>query len=243
MTTVLEICRDAADELSVIRPNTVGPDALDPTAQKLFRHLTRTCRQLAGRRDWQVLRREHTFTTSDGETQVGAIPDDFLRFVKGTMFNRTKGARVLGPLNPDEWQQIKASVSTSIYDQFIQRGNAVLFAGAAAAGQTVGFEYITKAIGVSDDSVTERVTFQSGSDTAFFDDELLITGIVWRYKKAAGDDYSEEFREHEQRFAACAKMDGGRRVLDMGEAPDTGPSRAAIGGVIGGTNLEDLTTT
>ena len=240
MTSVLQICQDAADELSVIRPKVVGPDAIDPTAQKLFRHLVRTCRQLAGRRDWQILRREHTFVTSGSEAQTGAIPDDFLRFVKGTMFNRTKRTTVLGPLNPDEWQKIQATVYTSVYDQFIQRGNALLFTGALSAGQTIAYEYITKAIGLSEDGTEERAIFTSGSDTAYFDDELLISGIVWRYKKAAGDDYSEEFREHEQRFAAVTKMDGGRRVLDMsGEFPDASNLVTPIGG---SNSTEDLTS-
>jgi len=240
MTTILEICRDAADELSVIRPTSVGPDALDPTAQKLFRHLTRTCRQLAGRRDWQILRREKTFTTSSGAEQTGAIPADFLRFVKGTMFNRSKRTPVLGPLTPDEWQKIQATVYTSVYDQFIQRGNVLLFTGALSAGQTIAYEYITKNIGLAEDGTAERASFEAASDTAFFDDELLITGVVWRYKKAAGDDYSEEFREHEQRFADCAKMDGGRRVLDMsGEFQDASNICPPIGGT---SNLEDLTT-
>jgi hypothetical protein len=237
MTSVLEICQDAADELSVIRPKVVGPDAIDPTAQKLFRHLVRTCRQVAGRRDWQILRREHTFVTSGSEAQTGAIPDDFLRFVPNTMVNRTKRTRVLGPLTPGEWQQITATVYTSPYEKFIQRGNAVLFTGSHAAGQTIAYEYITKAIGLSEDGTEEREIFTSGSDAAYFDDELLISGIVWRYKKAAGDDYSEEFREHEQRFAAVAKMDGGRRKLDFNE-----PSEEGIPAVNGGDIIVDLTT-
>lgn len=240
MSTILELCQSAADELSTIRPSSVGPTALDPTAQKLFRHLTRTCRQLAARYDWQILRREKTFTTSGVALQSGAIPSDFLRFVKGTMFNRTRRTRVLGPLTPAEWQNIQATVYTSVYDQFIQRGNAVLLTGTLAAGQTIAFEYISKNIGLATDGTTERSAFTDDADTTYFDDELVISGTVWRYLKAEGRDYSEEYREHELRFADLTKMDGGRRRLDMnGTNEDASNICPPIGG---SSNLEDLTT-
>lgn len=217
MTTVLEICRAAADELSAIRPTSIEPTSLEPTAQKLSRHLTRTCRDLSRRYDWQTLRREHTFTSSGVVAQSGAIPSDFLRFVKETMFNRTRRTKVLGPLTPMEWQKIQASVYTNVYDHFIQRGNSVLFAGTMSSGDTIAFEYITKNIGMSSAGTpAELAAFTNDNDTTFFDDELLISGIVWRYLKAERQDYSEEFAQHERLFADLTKMDGGRRVLDMG---------------------------
>lgn len=215
MTTALELCQQAADELSVTRPSGINPDSVDPTAQKLRRHLIRTCRQLSGRHDWQVLRREATFTTSGVAAQTDAIPSDFLRFVPGTMFNRTRRTRVLGPLTPEEWQRIQATVYTSVYDQFVQRGNSILLAGTLGADQTIAYEYITKAIGLDADGNAIE-TFTADGDTAYFDDELVILGLVWRYLKAERRDYSEEYREFELRLADVIKMDGGRRRLDMG---------------------------
>lgn len=218
MTRILDLCQSAADQLSSIRPTSVGPTALDPTAQKLFRHLTRTCRDLAGRFDWQVLRREHTFTSSGVALQTGAIPADFQRFVRGTMFNRTRRSKVLGPLMPSEWQKIQSTVYTNVYDQFVQRGNSILLAGTLSSGDTIAFEYITKSIGLTapgDGPSQEISSFANDEDTTFFDDELVISGIVWRYLKAESRDYSEEFREHETRFVDLTKMDGGRRKLDM----------------------------
>lgn len=246
MTSILEISQSAADELSVIRPADVGVSALDPTAQKLFRHLTRTCRDLSGRFDWQSLRREKTFTTSGVALQANAIPSDFQRFVKETMFNRTRRVPVCGPLTPSEWQCLQASFNTAIDDQFIQRGNDIYFAGRTVSGETIAYEYITKYIGRtegSDDTPSvELAAFTQGSDVAYFDDELLISGTVWRYLKAEGRDYSEEFRAHERRFQDLTKMDGGRRVLDMSGKSDTArPGARTIGGVLG-TNIEDLTT-
>lgn len=240
MTTILELCRDAADELSVNRPVSVGAGATDPTAQKLLRQLTKTCRELASRYDWQTLRREKSFTTSGTQAQIDAIPDDFLRFVNGTMYNRTRRTEVLGPLTPAEWQRIQATVYTSVYDQFIQRGNTVYLTGAMRNGDTIAYEYITKSIGF--EGSTEVASFTDSENTAFFDDDLLISGIVWRYLKAEGRDYAEEFRAHELLFADRTKRDGGRRILDMGGGfLDAGSN---ICPPIGGSgDFEDLTST
>jgi len=47
-------------------------------------------------------------------------------------------------------------------------------------------------------------------------------GIIWRFKKKNGLDYSEDFRSYEQKLANETSRAGGRRVLEMsgiGSAP------------------------
>lgn len=217
MASILDLATDAADELSLARIDALVENANDNTAQKLLRHLTRTLRQLAARHDWQRLRREKTFTTVAVADQSAStpIPTDFLRFVPDTMFNRTKRYRV-DKLSPSEYQAHQASLVTRVYDAYVQRGNALLFAPVPTAGQTIAYEYITKNIGTDTTGVTERSGFTVDTDLAFLDDELIILGIVWRYRKAEGQDYSEDFREFELRLNDLIKMDGGRRVIDMG---------------------------
>lgn len=215
--TVLELAVEAATELSQVTPTAVVANTGDPGAQKLLRHLHRTCRQLAARYDWQVLRREKTFTTTATATQTGALASDLLRFVPETMFNRTKDNRVSGPLSPEEWQAFQAVAYGSVFDQFYIRGNAFLMSPTPAAGDSIAYEYITNYIGTNAAASTERTIFSVDSDVTYFDDELVLLGMVWRYRKAEGLDYSEEFREFETRFYDLTKMDGGRRILDMND--------------------------
>ena len=40
-------------------------------------------------------------------------------------------------------------------------------------------------------------------------------GVVWRFKKKNGLDYSEDFRSYEQKLANETSRAGGRKVLDM----------------------------
>ena len=215
MATALGLVQFAADELSLARPTNISDTSADNTAQKLVRHLTRTCRQLSAEYDWSRLRREKLVTTTATEEQVGALPADFLRFVPETIWNRSTRTRVNGPLPPDDWQSRKATLVTGAYINFILRNNAFLVTPIPGAGQTIAFDYVTKYIGINAAATTELLEFTADTDVAYFDDELVILGIVWRYRKAEGLDYSEEFREYGMRRANLIKMDGGRRVVDM----------------------------
>lgn len=216
MTTILSICQDAATELSLSEPGTLFGDSATDEGGKLLRQLTRTCRALAARFDWQKLRREHTFTTVATEAQTSAtpIPTDFLRFLEGTVWNRTTTWQVVGPLDAVTWQSEKANLSTRAQPAFMIRNGLWLMTPTPTAGDTIAYEYITKYIGY-DGSSTERTAFSADDDEAYFDDEALILGVVWRYRKAEGWDYSEEFREYEMQVYNVYKMDGGRSKLDM----------------------------
>jgi len=218
MASILSLIQDAAAELSLATPSAVIGNSEDDGAQKLLRHLTRTCRQLATRYDWQRLRKEKTFTTVAlaDQTTASAIPADFLRFVPDSMFNRTERYRVTGPLTSEEWQGHQATLMTRVYDAYTMRGNALLIAPTPPAGQSWAYEYITKNIGTDTGGTTERSSFTVDTDVPFLDDEMLILGMVWRYRKAEGQDYGEEFREFESRVNDLLKMDSGRsRFIDM----------------------------
>ena len=236
MTGVLELMELAADELSLVRPTDITDVTDDPTALKLSRLLHRTCKQLAAEYDWARLRREHTFTTIAAETQTGAFPDDFLRFVNDSGWNRTRNNRLYGPVTSQEWQQTKGLNVNVAYQHFYVRGAALLITPTPEAGDTIAFEYITKNIGADLSGSNELANFVSDDDTAFFDDELVILGMVWRYRKSEGLDYLEEFREYQMRRANMIKADGGRRMLDMNN-----PSIERPANVTGG-NIVDLTT-
>ena len=212
MTDILSLGRDVATELLISSPAGLVAETDNHEAQAILRHMTRTCRQLAARHDWARLRRETTFLTVSA---VNTLPSDMLRLVQETMFNRTSNTRVTGPLTPEEWQQRQASLTTNVYDEFYIRGSSLLITPTPPAGETIAYEYITKYIAVASDTTTERMAFTDDGDEPYFDDELVILGTVWRYRKAEGTDYAEEKLEYEMRVADLIKMDGGRRILNM----------------------------
>ena len=214
--SVLELVQAATDELSLSQPTTAIGNTNSNEAQKLLRHLTRAIKVMARRFDWQNLRREHTFTTLATASQGSlAIPSDFLRMVERSVWNRTTTFRVQGPLTPEEYQARLAAVAGGVTDSFILRQNTFLLSPTPASGETIAYEYISKNVGTDTAGTTELSTFTLDTDLPYLDEELLILHLVWRYRKAEGQDYSEEFREAELMFQDMLKMDGSRRRLDM----------------------------
>lgn len=214
--TILELATDIAIALNVARPAAVVGATTDLTALKILRFITHSCRDMAGRYDWQELRREKAFTTTSGaDVQANAVATDLLRFIPGSMWNRTTTWQVMGPMTPDEWQAYKAQVTSRVYDAFRLRGNALLLAPQPTGSETIAYEYITKYIGLATDGTTERLAFAADTDTTYFDDELIIQHTVWRHRKSEGLDYSEEFRAAEMRFQQLTRADGGKRTIDM----------------------------
>lgn len=155
--------------------------------------------------DWQVLRKESSFTTVAVNTQIAdmtsftdtasASVTDFDRFVPDSMWDRT-AVRQIYPTTHTRYQFDKARTATAIVPLYIMRGGALLFTPAPAAGNSIFFEYITKnwcktAAGAG------KAAFSLDTDVGVLDEELLTQAVLWRFLKAKGLDYAEEFRRLE----------------------------------------------
>jgi hypothetical protein len=235
---ILQICQDAADELSLARPATLFPDTgaeADTDHRKLLRALTKACQFLAANHPWQILRAEHVITTVASEEQTSAIPTDFLRFVPETMHNRTRRLRHSGPVSPKQWQDMKMWGIAAAPGYFRQMHETLLFFPAPAAGEIIAYEYIRDAIGTVGDVTDGWTSIDAGwvsidenepdttsvkrwsADTnrPLWDDELMISGIVAHFRKMEGLDHGEQWRHFMQIYADRVAMDGHSRVLDM----------------------------
>ena len=175
-------------------------------------------KSLSRRFDWQRLVKEGSFTTLAAETQVAVITTtftDYGLYIPTTMWNRTSAWPVIGPIPGQEWAALKASgLNASTQSAFRIRGDSILFYPTPTAGDSVYFEYISKNWNISDASV-EQSAWVSDTDTALIDEELIKLGIKWRFLRAKGLSYGEEFNEYEMAVAKIAAHDGARPVIDM----------------------------
>lgn len=171
---------------------------------------------LSARYPWQSLVNEGTFTTVATQSQ-GAITTlagaGFRYILNDVMWNRTLLRPVYGPLNPQDWQNLKARNVTGPYNQFRMRGNAVLFIPIPAAGQSIYFEWVTKywATGSGGDAST----WVADADTSYLDEELMTQGIIWRWKAAKGLEYAEDFAKYERLVADAMARDGGKPKISL----------------------------
>jgi len=219
--SLLTIVQGAAAELKLVKPATVI-GSTDPNAPQLLALANKEGKELARRFDWQVLTKEATFTTVATETQttLSTVAADFDHYINETMWNRTQNWRVLGPLTPEEWQRKKASAAQAqIGNWFRIRGDSILFYPTPAAGESIYFEYTSTKWCQSEASVAQAA-WAADTDTALIDEEIIRLGIVWRFRKAKGFDYGEDFRTYEAALEAVFGADAGNPLVDMTGEPE-----------------------
>lgn len=164
---------------------------------------------------WQVLRKEHTFTTLAQQEQAGAIPADAEFLIPETFFNRTETRRVVGPLSAEEWQAEQAIIATVLRDSFMVRGGVFLMHPVPPAGQTIAYEYQS---GNWINNKTAK-TFSTDADAPDLDEEMITLGTQWRFLSAIGQDYAEVFQKYQVRKARLKSKDGTARVITLDERP------------------------
>lgn len=213
--SLLTICQAAAQEAQLDKPSAIigstGPDE-----RRLLAHASRAVQTLARAHDWQALISETTFTTTATETQTGAIPSDFDRFVPDTIWDRTNCRQLRGPVSAVYFQrQLAVSTSTSDYDRmFRRRGGDFVMWPAAGAGDTIAFEYIVNTP-VETSGGAALADWTNDTDVSKVYEDVLELGVIWRVKRAYGQPYDDDLNEY---LAMVAQAWKAERPPDENEA-------------------------
>lgn len=173
-------------------------------------------KSLGKRHTWQEMTVEGTFTTVATAVQT-ALPSDFGWFIPETMFDRTQDRQVAGPITQQQWQQdLSGPTATAIAYSFRVRGGSILFTPTPTAGDSVYYEYVSKNWAETSGG-TALSAMTADTDVSLIDEELVTLDLIWRYRKAKGLDYSEEFRTLELELEKTIGRDGGSRILSIGK--------------------------
>ncbi len=208
LTVVQKACR----LLSLPVPTTVT-GSTDVQVTQLAELANEEGAELAARYDWQVLRRQHLFTTVATPAQTDAVPDDWDRFIANTFFNRSQRRSVIGPITPQQWQAIQAQPQLNrVFLAFIERDNQFLVTPTPAAGEEIAYEYASKnwAYNTDDEPIPE---YQADDDVAYLDEKLIVLGLRWRFLKSKGLEYSEDFKTYEIQCNQRMSRDGGNSMI------------------------------
>lgn len=164
---------------------------------------------------WQNLITEATFTTTATETQTNAtFASDFGWIVQDTFWDRTATLPVRGPLSPSEWQAIKAQSSPVAEPRFRIRGNTILFNPAPAAGHTCAYEYVSKNWCRSSGG-TDQSLWAADTDVPKLPENVMVLGIIWRWKEAKELDYAEAYNTWFEARARAAARDGAKKKMSI----------------------------
>lgn len=218
--TLLTLAQAACDIIGVPRPTGVIAGA-DQTARTMLSLAQREGRALARRWTWTALRKQQTFTTVAQTVQTGAVPSDFDRMVSGTFWNRDDQEPVLGPVTPEEWQGLVASVALPITSAFQMRAGQIELYPVPMAGETYAYEYVSNQWCQTAGGVGQSA-WAADTDTGKLDEELTTLGLVWRFKQSRGLDYAEDLATYEEQVLQAMARDGVRRTARLAREIDYG---------------------
>lgn len=177
--------------------------------------INETAADLRRRHDWSALREAGEITTTADRLQETFLTNhpDFAKLVPDTVWNTTNQQFMSGPLSPVRWNRLIASgVSPWAYSFRLRAG--ALEIPAPTAGETITFEYISN-YWVTDSAGTPKAAFTLDTDKTRLDDELLILGAKWRFKKEKGLEYGEDFNDYEKAVSEAIGIDKATGIVSL----------------------------
>lgn len=218
--TILDIIKETCAAIGISIPSS-AVSSTDLQVRQLIALLNKEGQTLAARYAWQRLTKEATFTTvstqSQGDLDGGILPcaANLSYIVNDTIWNRSTRLPVYGPLAPRDWAYARAMTYTAPTSEYRILGNQLIFNPAPAAGNTAAFEFVTRNWLQSADASAQRDSIAADDDAPVLDWQLLSLGLEWRWKKAKGLEYAEDFNTYELRVQDAIARDGTKPVLNL----------------------------
>jgi hypothetical protein len=222
---ILDIIKEACRRLGLTVPNAAVSNT-DLQIQQLVALLNEEGQELSARYPWQALTKQAQFTTvatqSQGELDGGilATAENMAYVVNDTIWNRTTRLPVYGPNAPGDWAYKQAMTFSGPVSEYRIYGNQLLFYPAPNAGDTCAFEYVTRNWLRDSTQSTYRDSCVLDSDAPLLDWQLLLLGLVWRWKAAKGFDYDQAFQNYQMRVSDAIARDGTKPTLSLNSSSD-----------------------
>lgn len=218
--TILDIIKEACRRIGISVPAS-AISSTDLQVQQLVSLLNEEGQELAARYPWQRLTKEATFTTvgtqSQGDLDGGILPcaANLSYIVNDTIWNRTTRLPIYGPLSPRDWAYARAMNYTAPTSEYRILGNQLVLNPPPAAGDSAAFEYVTRNWLQAADAGVQRESIAADDDAPVLDWQLLMLGLMWRWRAAKGLDYSQSFETYERRVADATARDGTKPILNL----------------------------
>lgn len=199
MSSILEICQEVADITSTQRPT----DLFDVNSQHnaIFLSVAKSeLDSLMRYGDWQELTKEATLLTVANQTvyPLDNIVPDFYAILNNTVFIKDQMEKVIGAITPESWMREKYFNCPDVDIKFKIQNNAIKFLVPPAPGIKIVFQYRSNVVCLADRTLEEKPKLTQNSDIPVFDPYVVKLGIIWRWLKRNGMDYTEEFNEYER---------------------------------------------
>jgi hypothetical protein len=219
--SLLQIVADVAVEVGLDEPASVFGNE-DTSYSQIARFVQREGDKLASDYDWRALK-ENGVMYGDGVTTQWDLPVDFDRLVPGNalwIVGRPMWP-VEGPISDEDMLAIQAGPLRPAYGVWRMFENQIEIYPTPADGVVYHLMYYRNAWVQPEDKLSFKTRLTLDTDIPAISERVLTLGAIWRWKRAKGLDYAEEFREYQIEKLKVTRNDGGLRSFRMRDKFDT----------------------
>lgn len=234
---LLELIQTACAEVGLSKPSQVVGSTDNKDQQLLAlanREGTEFSQMANGFGGWRALHTEYTFTTVSSQADY-TLPSDLKYFVYKSYWDGAQKWELLGPISAQEKQLLRYGiVANGPRKKFYLIGNKMYLNPAPdTGGQVIAYDYFTKNWCQSAAGDGQEL-FAADTDTYKLDEDCFIFGLKWRFLRAKGLDYGQEYqdwvdaknlimaRDCGSRDLSLSSGDFGARFLNEDNIPETG---------------------
>lgn len=198
MKTILEICKEVADLAAVKRPDDLFNSASQQNS--IFLSVAKsTLDSLLRYGNWQELTKEGCLRTIKRKKYY-AVKDyipDFYCLLNNTVYIKDTNERLIGALTPEQWTKDKCFCAADGRIKFKIQNDRFVFLSEPENSFKIVFQYRSDNIVWDFKTFEEKNVLSANTDVPIFDEYLVKLGILWRWLKRSGLDYSEEYGEYQ----------------------------------------------
>lgn len=219
LTTANNIINRVAAELGLL-PVENAYASTDPAFIQMKYLLNVAGEELLMATEWELLTKEYSFVTQQGDSGDYPLPADFFSMINQTGWDRTENVPLMGALSPQQWQYLlgRDLVSQTIYASFrLNEGLFKLFPQPPPTGLDIHYEYVTKnwvQDGTNPTAYKDEIT--SGADTPLYDKTLISRYLKVKMLEAKGFDSTKAQDDFNQVFSFLTGRDKSPPTLNAG---------------------------
>lgn len=200
MKSILEICQEVADLAATKRPQ----DLFNVNSQQdaIFLSTAKSALDsLLRYGDWQELTKEGVLRTSNKKDKylMEEVCPDFYSLLNNTIYVKDGNEKLIGAITPQDWMREKYFNEVSSDTKFILQNKMIKFLTPPKDNIKIVFQYRSNIVCLdAKNGYAEKSSITRNSDIPVFDEYLVKLGVLWRWLKRNGMDYSEEYNEYER---------------------------------------------
>lgn len=196
MSDILTIAKEAANQCAVQAPTTL----VNPTTQndQLFASVVNsTLDSLMRHANWQALEREGVLYTNEGQKNypLDSIAPDIYAIISGSLWEKGSMRSVIGGMTQESWRQHKQYHIPVVDIYFKIQNNMIMFLRNPDCME-IHFSYRSNAVVMDVKTAEPKTSISKDTDIPIFDEYLVKLGIIWRWLKRSGLDFTEEYNEY-----------------------------------------------